>query len=67
MFAQQINIWAPNWLKPVEKTSPFNTLLFPPESPVNFGSLPSQNTQLNQQLPQDDVCIHFKVIHCWWQ
>lgn len=60
MFAQQINIWSPNWLKPVEKTSPFNTSLFSPESPVNFGSLPSQNTQLNQQLPQAEACVHFK-------
>lgn len=60
MFAQQINIWSPSGLKPVEKTSPFNILLCSPKSPVNFGSLLSQNTQLNQQLLQAEVCIHFK-------
>lgn len=58
-FLQQINIWSPNWLKLVEKTSRFDYLLFSPKSPVNFCSLPSQNPQLKQQLPQAEVCTLF--------
>lgn len=55
MIAQQINIWSSNWMKPLEKTSPFNILIFSPKFAVNFGSLPSQDFQLNQHLSQAEA------------
>lgn len=41
------------------KTSPFDYLSFSPKSLANFGSLPSEKTQLSQQLLQAEcVCTY---------
>lgn len=60
MFAYQVNVLCPTWLKPCQKTSSsFNILLFSPESPATLGSLHlvqcGVDPQLNQQPLQAEV------------
>lgn len=66
MFAQQINIWSPKWLKPAEKHPLLTIYHFLPNPLQILVHYPHKILSWANSCCELKCVCTWKAIHCWW-